>query len=941
MPDYLDQILNAPAQAGKHVLSILALLDRVRNAGATGIKYSLDDDPETTFWSGLGKGIRGEDDVHNADLLGIPRPESTDEWLPWLGKGAVHLAADMVDPLLFLGPLSKLGKAGKLGEPIARGLQYLGTPYRAASEYLHGTSLGRAFAEDAPAHLQSVVSQPWNTALRQKQEELDPIMKLFTEGKALESGIDDMAAARQAWERPFMESQASPELEAVWQQLHGLSSQKRDEVNALAESLGMKSLIGEVGENDLYRWVPRIGTSEARRHLGRTGFLDSGGKRLSPESFESRELMLLADPQQLEKNVLQPILEGGKPVVTKLDHPLSGLDESGRVLKTGAGDIPVQPVQATMQEIYQSGLVPKTTWVKGVAESYLADIMKKENQKAFLSFMSRGLAKPGGEAASQWIKPVSTIRDIPKGWRTLKVPGMEKYAAPKWAANFVEKRSKKMFDPDTPLGMAEQLGEAALNTRVGGLFKEGTQWWKRNVLGLHPGYYFGNMVSDIPQMYLAGVDSWMLPFRKAQAIAAQSGLGARIFGNYSNRELGEEFARRGLWSKTWGASEATDVLDKAINEGFVRRTAGRLPGVAGTIGRGAATVGETWGKLNDTVLRKFGGNIEANSRIGVAIDWLKRNKINTPTPEDLDQAAAFANKSMIDYGALTPFERQMATIVPFYAWQRGILGRTAETLVESPDRLARLGRSLDMMLDPLPEEDKQISDEWIQSAAPTTGIMGTSFDDMLQKLGIQPREEGQRISLAGRFLPHTTIESLMNRPIDTAVASINPLLKAPAELFANRSSFTDRPIDSISEFPGNIVNPLVGGDYQTATEKPFGLELPASWNYILTQMPGGRTLKAASELARGLGATKDEYKAETSPGEALSWFATGGKLYPFSRDKQLRHRQWEIDRKTKEIMRKAEFAWSRDDLDGAQHYMDMLERHQADMARILGFTEGG
>jgi hypothetical protein len=947
---FLGKVLPMPEDQGtlEHILHILSYLDRPRNALAVGTENLLDDDPNTGFWQGAYSGLMGEKERSWADLAGMERPQPTDEWLPWLGKGAVHLGGDAIlDPLLFLGPLSKLGKAGKLGTGVAKGLDYLGTPWRAASESIHGSPIGRAFAQGVPKHLESVFEEPLNAAVRQRQEALDPVMKLFEQGKALESGVDDMAAARQAWERPFMESQAPPELEGVWKELWRIAKEKKDEVNALAESQGIKPIIGELSENDLYSRVPLIATAQARRYLNRAGLLERGGRKMSPESFQSRELMTMADPEALKRGVVKPILSGGRPVVTKLDHPLSGYDAATGMLTRGGEQIPASPVTATLQDITQSGLIPDRSFVKSVTESYLIDIMRKENQKAFLTHIAKGIDQ------GKWIKRIDTIQDIPKDWRQVKVRGMENYAAPRWAANEMEKRAKTMFDPDTPLGMLEQLGSAALNTRLGGLLQEGTRWWKRNVLGLHFGYYLGNAISDMPQMYMGGVDAWMIPFRKAQAIAVQAGRGSNIFSGLTNRQLGEEFARRGLWSTTWGSSEAGDAIDKAINEGFLRRNLGHGKGVSGTVGRGVVKVGETWGKLNEVALRRFGGNIEANSRIGVAIDWLKREGIKAPTPEDLDRAALFANKAMIDYSALTPFERQLATIIPFIAWQRGILGRTAESVVESPERLARLGRTLDMIFEPMPESERQISDDWIKENAPTMGAFGTSWDESLQRLndlaqrlgvspetidkyGFKPLEGGPRMALAGRFLPHTQVEQLMNRPLESLVSAINPLLKGPAELMANYSSFKDRPIDELNNFPANL-----GTSGQMATQSPFGLRLPASWDYIMSQMPGGRTVNALSELGRGAGLWSDPYKAESSPSEALSSYATGGKFYPFDRNKQLFRRKMEADKKARTLTHFVQYAWARGDNAGVEHYMRALQEHQAKVQRALGFVQGG
>jgi len=921
-----------------HILHVLSLVDRPRNALATGVGNLLDDNPDTGFLGGAYQGLMGDKETSWGDIVGIPQPTSQDEWLPWLAKGGSRLALDAVaDPLLLLGPISKAGKAGKLGTGVAEALDYLGKPYRAASEAVAGSSFGRAFQSLSPAHWQKDVDLPYYTAMREREQAVKPIVEAYQQGKPLEAGIEDMATTRQAWERNL--GGIDPELNRFYGVMHDASEEARQRVNDVYRSLTGKDLIEAIGEGENLTWTPRAATKQARRFLDKAGLRGGGGAKIRPESFESRELKLLVDPDELAQGRIVPIERNGKPFVTKLDYELAGItkDSSGRyILQRGGEKIPVAPVEATLKEVLDSGLVHKKTWVPGVSESYLADILRKEGMRFFLSWLGKGIT--GGEKGP-WLKAFEATDELPKGWRRLRITGLKNYGAPKFVANQIEKRSRKLFDKDTPMGMLEQFGDAALNTRIGELFKDGTTWWKRNAL-FSWSYLFGNAVSDIPLMYSAGVDSWLLPVRKAQAIAVRLGRGSPIFKNLSNRELRDEFVLRDLWTQGMAGAEGRDAVQAAINEGRIRRTLGDLPGLAGKAGRAAATGAEKWGKLNDFWLQSMSGNIEANSRIGVAIDWLKRNKIQSPTARDLDEAAFFANNKMIDYGNLPPFMKQVAMIVPFVAFQRGMLGRFAEDLGSSPERLARLSRFLDTTFEPMSASDRQISDDWIQENAPTMGAFGKSWDDIYSTFGQEPNPAGQRMGLAGRYLPWTQLDALASRPSDALISSTNPLLKAPVELATDYSHFKHRDIDNLTKFPGNLLNPIIGGPYQLSSSMPFGQNMAASWEHILSQMPGGTLMRQLSEVGRGLGLWKDLNRAETNPGEALTWYFSGGKVYPFDRAKQRMRRRAEADRYSRQILRNAQFAWSRNNVEAVQHYVNLLRTHQMDLDSAFGYVEG-
>lgn len=948
---WYDDIRDTATGAGESVLDILGWLDKPQNAlqvALYDLVHGKGPMAERT-WEGLKSGWQHDIDRTWTDTLGLDRPSREDPWGEWLLRGAAHYGPDFfLDPLLVAGKLGKLGKATEA--------------YKALSEAAHGSPILSKVLPGAPAHLRDVVDLPFRTAERESVQRLGPMREAFLGAKAAEKaagiGEEGLLPARQLWARTFRQEELPPEVRSQYSKLYEESEGITDEMNRLLENLGLPT-VEKIPQTPFYTYDPRIALrgSEISTPIG-TGFPQKNLRGLHPEDWHSRLIAMGIDPEKAKQGIFRPVTgptipgspkapwgaagPGGVRIVPHPTQPGKWIGE-GPDLK----QIPLQLEQATLPEIIKAGATGGRKFMHGIAESYLAHSEKAQRHITFLKGALRSIPKFREKG---WIYHAHELMGVdPKqlGLRELRIPGMEGQYAKKWLANYLEGKSKRLFDPDTPLGMLEQWGSAALNTRLGRMFIDATNWWKRNVL-VHPGFFFGNATSDFGLMGTA-MHPYMVLWRKAQGAAVQADFGTPVIQGYTNSQLRKEFMDRGAVFAGQLEAEASDLLQKAYRgKGYVRTAVESLPGSWKKIANPAARFAEGYGRFNDFMLGKIGGAIEGNSRIGVAIHWLKENVDGIPTAQDLDKAVAYADRIMIDYKLFSESEKMVRNIIPFYTWYKGLLGRTADMLLTDPMRLANQGRLLNLTLDPMTGRNKRIADEWVKENAPITGFGGISFDKMAELMGGEPNPTGPRYALAGRFIPWTSAQQVYENPGKMLLQNINPALKAPAELIANYSTFFGMPIDrAAGGAPWNVLNPplnwlgMENTPYSVASRRPLGISgIPSAWDYMLSQSAAGRTVSEISELGRAAGLWEDPYRAELSPAEGLAWWLTGGKFYPYDRPKFERRRKWEAKEKEMNLKSQLNYAVKKGDAVAYAHYRQQLDEERRRQREMMSFVEG-
>lgn len=859
------------------ILWTLGLLDRPRNALATATKYGLSEDPDKTFWQGLGRGFMDDEQTSWGDVAGIEQTSENDSWEDYIKKGGSRLALDVIgDPLnLLFAPAKAAGLVGRgvkaLGVPTGKSIAGLGARALGSerlTDAIAGTSLGKAFMHRLPSSdANDAIERMFTAGQRRAGEERQITEDLVNPAReAIEKSGMDPLEVREMFERYGV---LPDDIESTIRPLHQRASDKMGELRPLQERFGIEPMEA-LSEADVQR-VPRLLTAEGRRLVeqgpgARKGTTRVGVRNIAaPEQFGSRELKLL-----------DVTGEGGKPIVMKPEF----LDQdpvTNQFLYKGQ---PVNLSEATLQDIYKSGAMQPGSFVEDMPLSFYGDIQKKTNQVEYLR-MLQTLEDNGALIKLE-------RGEVPaKGFREVNVPGLDGYVAKKSVANRLENLASAQFDPDTPIGAVGEILKSMNDTTLGRGLSKFTQAWKRTILPLHPGYHAGNIGSNFFQSYLGDVNPAMVVPRTLEGLGAYLGKHQPIEG----LDLMKEAGARGFERSGFFGNEARDALTEAI-EGGGTPTLDKL-GRAGWPLRKIAE-GHNW--LIENVGQPLGQGAETSAKLGVMIDYLKkRPDFATASPEIkaqiLDDAAQFAHRSLIDYRASTPFENQLLNVVPFYKWQRGIAGKTAQDVVNQPQKLANIERFLEATMMPMDPEEKALQDPWVQEQAPIVGLLGHRF---------APAEStgNPTMVLAGRYEPHGNLEQAAKRPKDFLQSIINPAIKAPYELATNYSSFKDRNIDELAgSFPENLINPITGGPSSQASQTMFGLPLPAAYDYILSQIPGGRYLQEAHQAGLSAGLWEDPYKESFAPQELATWYASGGKKYQYDIAAAMTRRQREYDRK--------------------------------------------
>lgn len=196
-----------------------------------------------------------------------------------------------------------------------------------------------------------------------------------------------------------------------------------------------------------------------------------------------------------------------------------------------------------------------------------------------------------------------------------------------------------------------------------------TSPWRTLVLTLSPGWYTRNFAGNVLMATAEGVSlkdwssAWK-SYRKTDSLGPyadepfiRSGGLAREAGVMADNSLIPRAGRREAGSIIGGAKAG---LLEAIDE------SGRIRGPAQQIQRRMTRANEV---------------VDEFARAAVYHKGLNSRSL---TPE---QAWKRANEAMVDYGALSPFERSaVRSVVPFYSWQKGILKVTINQAIDHPAR---------------------------------------------------------------------------------------------------------------------------------------------------------------------------------------------------------------------------------------------------------------
>ncbi|MFA5868053.1 MAG: hypothetical protein WC891_08910 [Actinomycetota bacterium] len=677
---------------------------------------------------------------------------------------------------------------------------------------------------------------------------------------------------------------------------------------------------GEIGENGIIKLGNEyfdIGTPAERafRRITPMGKASGETKNFVPEEsmvpVQARPLPLDVMPGMEVTASPHPIVEPGV-TVKPTPNPIT---EIGTKV-VGTPQEPVMPgfqvfkKPASLKEV--QAVAPNRTWLDDPMAAMLLEITRRNEQTKYIKMLQAGID-------SGLVEPGLTAR---AGFRPLAVKGFEDFQAHPAIANRLENMGKGVFDPESGAGSIAQLLDNVVNSRAGQALQKGTNFWRRLVLG-HAGWLSGNLGSNPFQQFME-MNPLMWPYRTAEAIGQQVKGGPRY----------EEWLARGLEES--GQYGGVGSIGQQVQERLGMAMGKEPPGM---LGKATGALGKVF---LDPIF-KVGSKAEGNAKIAVANDWIAKNAPNLkelPIEEQklmLNRAARVAHEALGNYSrqAMTPTEANLAALpIPFYGWLSHVARSTWKNATQQPQKLNRLGMTLDTAFEPISQSDKDIADPWIKEQSPVRKFLGMDFGTSSTGL--------PNIAMLGRYLPQGNLEQFLKRPTDAALSWVNPFIKGPAELGANRSAFKGREIDAVAGgFPQNLINPirsLIPGQerpYEMATNKLFGQSVPAGWDYMLGQSPWGRHLKETDVMGEGLGLWRDPNREPSSPWEAGAYTVSGGKFYPFDRSRYEKSRKWEASQIDRRLAADIKYAQKRGDTVNEERYRKMREQERSRRAGMV------
>jgi hypothetical protein len=316
-------------------------------------------------------------------------------------------------------------------------------------------------------------------------------------------------------------------------------------------------------------------------------------------------------------------------------------------------------------------------------------------------------------------------------------------------------------------------------------------WWKMWSLGARPAYHAKNVVGNLWNSYLGGLEN---PVRFGEAALfqvklAKNNLDGEMLGR-PVKELYEAMATRGVIGEGQYGGDIARTLERQL--GFNQST-------------GLRRAAEVTAGTDNPILRagfKVGQELEDNARVALFFDQLKKGK-------SYDEAGRHVQKYLFDYGDLSPFERGVAKrVMPFYTWSRKNIPLQLESIVTHPDKINKINlakNNIESQAE-VPYEDQVPS--YIQEAMPI--YLPGSAKGQATAFGLANLVPIADLQVFTKYFntenaPDIIEKGKLSNTASTVLGGVSPLIKAPIEYVTNYDFFRKK---SIEEFKGQKADML-------------------------------------------------------------------------------------------------------------------------------------
>lgn len=212
-----------------------------------------------------------------------------------------------------------------------------------------------------------------------------------------------------------------------------------------------------------------------------------------------------------------------------------------------------------------------------------------------------------------------------------------------------------------------------------------TSPWRAVVLTASPKWYFNNLVGNVIMASAQGVrmSDWLTAWRKSGLTAGDIWKEA-WYRRYP--ELDPRLKRISLAGEARAESVAGGMLPRGTGPRSSFRQAKREAEQAGKgrIGQGTEVLREVGEHA-----QRFNQVFDEWARAALFEKEFRRlKKAGWSETQAAEKAVDMAVKGLVDYTNLTPFERQIVrTLIPFYAWQKGIFEMASRLAIDHPARV--------------------------------------------------------------------------------------------------------------------------------------------------------------------------------------------------------------------------------------------------------------
>ena len=422
------------------------------------------------------------------------------------------------------------------------------------------------------------------------------------------------------------------------------------------------------------------------------------------------------------------------------------------------------------------------------------------------------------KASDEFGMVVKKGEEIPEGWNVLK--GV---AYPSEIHRVLSKADEILSSPQE----AKKLLKA---------FDQTQNWWKKYALALRPAWHTRNAFGNFWNAYLIGGLTNPLRYGQAAAIQKAMHIGKRgdlqrkldlvsgekpltgvnpkfeVPGTGMTREqIFNEAAKRGVYE---AGLYAQDIGEAALRQS-------RIPGATEWVGVNKAF--------------EAGKMVENNARLALFIDGVAKGikkaggKGPIDTAKILDESAINVRKSLFDYSDLSTFEKDyMKRLMPFYTWTRKNLPAQLRAIAEHPDRANKLNILVAGLQRDVERIDSNDVDQWVKEQFPIY-------------LNSKDSEDTHTFITAMSYLPTAELERVFRSPKEMGhlLGQMGtPLLKVPAEIFANYDSFRSKPIDVLDyeskrKFGEGIFKSVPG---ITGSEDFLGMKVTPKQKHLLQSL---------------------------------------------------------------------------------------------------------